>query len=357
MRVELLDEAVKKAAEIPIWQVHSNPRVGCAIACLSGKVFFGVHEKFAEAHAEANAITEVKCAGDSAEGSTVYVSLEPCSHFGKTPPCVEALIQAKVKKVVVGSLDPFQDRAGKGVALLKQNGIAVEVVNHASSHSLNLEWFFALQYKRPFVRLKIATTLDGFFALRNGESKYITGSGARARVHELRALSQGILTSAKTIEQDRAQLTVRLKNYRGPQPKVFVLPPRKRELNDLKVGRPSGGTLSLELLSGRDLSSVDLTRLALLDPGLSLKNNLEKLYSEFSIHSLLVEAGPALSGSFLIESELVQELYHFVSPKYFGEGIGFSSPIQFEKLSGRRGVRVEYEKVEPDELLVKTFFY
>ena len=191
-----------------LYTTRPNPAVGCVIVQAEQIVGQGFHPKAGEPHAEVFALKE---AGTQAAGATAYVTLEPCSHTGRTPPCALALVAAKVKRVVIAGLDPNPQVAGRGVKLLEQAGIEVTVgVLTEQAEALNRGFLKAMRTQMPYVRLKIATSLDGRTAMASGESKWITSTAAREDVQKLRAQSGAIITGSETIITDNPQLNVRL---------------------------------------------------------------------------------------------------------------------------------------------------
>ena len=197
-----------RLAERGLYTTQPNPRVGCVIAHGERMVGQGWHERAGEPHAEVYALRE---AGEQARGATAYVTLEPCAHHGRTPPCADALIAAGVARVVIAAEDPFPQVAGKGIAKLRAAGIAVESgLMREAAREINIGFFSRIERQRPWVRVKLAMSLDGRIALANGESKWITGEAARADVQHWRARSSAILTGAGTVLADNPQLTVRL---------------------------------------------------------------------------------------------------------------------------------------------------
>ena len=190
-----------------LYTTTPNPRVGCVLLKQGQLVGQGWHERAGQAHAEVNALRE---AGQQARGATAYVSLEPCSHQGKTGPCCEALIQAGVVKVVVAMQDPNPLVAGQGLQRLREAGIEVEVgLMNAQAQALNLGFISRMRRARPWVRVKVAASLDGKTALLNGQSQWITGPEARADTHHWRARACAILTGIGTVNADDPQLNVR----------------------------------------------------------------------------------------------------------------------------------------------------
>src|SRR6478752_9858422 len=187
--------------------VEPNPLVGAVVVRDGAVVGQGWHEQFGQAHAEVNALRQ---AGDRARGATLYVTLEPCCHFGKTPPCTEAVVRAGVRRVVAAMLDPFPQVAGQGASRLREAGVVVEVgVGEAAARRLNAPYLKSLRTGRPWVHAKWAMTLDGKIATRTGESKWITGEAARARAHELRGRMDAVIVGKGTLLADDPLLTAR----------------------------------------------------------------------------------------------------------------------------------------------------
>jgi len=209
-----MSEALR-LAEKALFTTSPNPRVGCVIVQNNEIVGRGYHVKAGESHAEVIALKE---AGSKSEGSEVYVTLEPCSHTGKTPPCVDALIEAKVKKVFIAMQDPNPLVSGQGIQKLKEAHIEVEVgVMEAQAQQLNKGFVSRMTNKLPYVRAKLAVSLDGKTALHNGKSQWITGDAARADVQYWRASSCAIVTGIGTVLHDNPKLSVRLyENARQP---------------------------------------------------------------------------------------------------------------------------------------------
>src|SRR5580700_11246648 len=190
---------------------HPNPRVGCVIAQGTKIIGEGWHERAGEAHAEVAALAAVRAAGAQPAGATVYVTLEPCSHYGRTPPCVDALISAGVARVVFAVQDPNPQVSGQGADALRAAGIAVESgLMETESVDLNIGFMKRMTYGRPWVRLKLAMSLDGRTALSNGASQWITGEAARNDVQHWRARSSAVLTGVGTVLADDPRLDVRL---------------------------------------------------------------------------------------------------------------------------------------------------
>lgn len=286
-----------------LYTTRPNPAVGCVVVQADEVVGQGFHPKAGQPHAEVFALKE---AGTQAMGATAYVTLEPCSHTGRTPPCARALIEAGVKRVVIAGLDPNPQVAGRGVKLLDEAGIAVKVgVLTAQAEALNKGFLKAMRSQMPYVRLKIATSLDGRTAMASGESKWITGTAAREDVQKLRAQSGAIITGSETIIVDNPQLNVR-SNLLGiapeevPPPKMVILDRRGRLKHDLQSDYQL--CQSPEALYWRKESLIEL---------------LKKLVSEHQCYDVLVEAGASVAGSFL-QRQLVDELIVYQAPCLLG---------------------------------------
>lgn len=306
-------------AEKGLYSTSPNPRVGCVIVRDGQIVGRGWHECAGLAHAEINAL---KQAGAAANKATLYVTLEPCSHHGRTPPCVEALIQAKVAKVVIAMEDPNPLVSGKGSALLEQSGIAVQVgLMAAEAKALNIGFMQRMLHNRPWVRLKVAASLDGKTALNNGTSQWITGESARQDGHRWRARSCAVLTGIGTIKADDPQLTVRqIKTSR--QPRKVVVDSRLQMPIDAKVLQGGHATI-FTATSHKEKAAVlhDLGASIIELPNLSGEVDLAKMMhklAELEINELLVEAGSVLNGA-LVSAGLVDELVIFIAPHLLGD--------------------------------------
>ena len=286
-----------------LYTTRPNPAVGCVIVQADKVVGQGFHPKAGQPHAEVFAL---KDAGMQAMGATAYVTLEPCSHTGRTPPCALGLIKAGVKRVVIAGLDPNPQVAGRGVKLLEQAGIAVTVgVLTAQAEALNKGFLKAMRSQMPYVRLKIATSLDGRTAMASGESKWITGTAAREDVQKLRAQSGVIITGSETVIVDNPQLNVR-SNQLGinpeqvPQPKIVILDRRGRLEHDLQSDYQL--CQSPETLYWHEENLIEL---------------LKNLVSDHHCYDVLVEAGASVAGSFL-QQQLVDELIVYQAPCLLG---------------------------------------
>ena len=290
-------------AKCGLYTTRPNPAVGCVIVQAEELVGQGFHPKAGMPHAEVFAL---KDAGVRALGATAYVTLEPCSHTGRTPPCAQALVEAGVKRVVIAGLDPNPQVAGRGVTLLEQAGIEVTVgMLTAQAEDLNKGFLKAMRTQMPYVRLKIATSLDGRTAMANGESKWITGLAAREDVQKLRAQSGAIITGSETVMIDNPQLNVRSSKLgvapeQVPNPMVVVLDRRER--------------LEHHLQSDYQLCRRTDTLYWRKDDLIEL---LKILFSEHQCYDVLIESGASVAGSFL-QQQLVDELIVYQAPCLLG---------------------------------------
>ena len=291
-------------AKLGLYSTRPNPAVGCVIVQAEKVIGQGFHAKAGQPHAEVFAL---KGAGTKALGATAYVTLEPCSHMGRTPPCAQALVESGVKRVVVAGLDPNPQVAGRGVRLLEQAGIEVTVgILTAQAEALNKGFLKAMRMQMPYVRLKIATSLDGRTAMANGQSKWITGTAAREDVQKLRAQSGAIITGSETVIIDNPQLNVRSHQLgiafeEVPRPKVVILDRRGRLKHD-----PESDYKLCRRTDTLYWCDDDLTELLTL------------LVSEYQCYDVLIEAGASVAGSFL-QQQLVDELIVYQAPCLLGQ--------------------------------------
>ena len=296
-----------------------NPRVGCVVVQAGETVGEGWHERVGEPHAEIHALRE---AGAKAQGATAYVTLEPCGHHGRTPPCSQALIDAKVARVVAAMRDPNPLVAGSGIASLDAAGIATTCgVMEDEAHELNAGFVSRMTRGRPWVRLKIAASLDGRTALANGRSQWITGPDARRDGHRWRARACAILTGIGTVRDDDPQLTVR--DVATPrQPVRIVVDSRLETPASARVLGP--GTLVAAAVDDatRARALSDRGAEVMLLPNAAGKVDLALLLRELArrgMNEVHVEAGYKLNGSLLGEG-LVDELLVYLAPRVLGDG-------------------------------------
>jgi diaminohydroxyphosphoribosylaminopyrimidine deaminase/5-amino-6-(5-phosphoribosylamino)uracil reductase len=337
-------------AERGLFTTTPNPRVGCVIVRDGRIVGEGFHSRAGEPHAEANALA---AAGDRAAGATVYTTLEPCSHHGRTPPCADALVVAKVKRVVAAMGDPNPKVAGDGFARLRAAGIEVASgLLEDEARELNVGFVSRLVRGRPWVRLKVAATLDGKTAAANGESQWITGEAARRDGHRWRARACAVLTGIGTVKDDDPRLTVReVATTRQPL-RVLVdsrlevpLGARILEGGNLLVAAAAADRAKIEALRARGAEVVLL-------PNPAGKVELAELMRELArreLNEIHVEAGVKLNGS-LVAAGLVDELLVYLAPSLLGDGASgmFNLPA-IARLDQRLALRlVDLERLGED---------
>lgn len=308
-------------AEQGLWTTTPNPRVGCVIVRDHEVVGVGWHRRAGEPHAEALALAQ---AGERAKGATVYVTLEPCSHVGRTPPCADALVRAGVSRVVAAMEDPNPAVNGRGLERLRAAGIDVRCgLLERDARELNLGFIQRMSLGLPWVRLKVAGSLDGFSALDSGESQWITGPSARADGHAWRARACAVLTGIGTVRDDDPQLTVR--EVDTPRQPTRVLIDSRLEVDlDAKILR--GGAWVVCAVENpvkeqelRD-RGCDIIHLPNAHGKVDLPAMLRAL-AQRGINELHVEAGNKLNGSFVREG-CVDELLVYMAPKLLGRGQG-----------------------------------
>jgi diaminohydroxyphosphoribosylaminopyrimidine deaminase/5-amino-6-(5-phosphoribosylamino)uracil reductase len=301
--------------------VEPNPMVGAVVVREGRAVGEGWHRRYGEAHAEVHALAQ---AGESARGATLYVTLEPCCHWGKTAPCADAVIRAEISRVAAAMADPFPKVAGGGIQQLKDAGITVDVgILEADARRLNAPYLTLLSKQRPYIHAKWAMTLDGKIATRTGHSQWISGEESRRRVHDLRGRVDAIIVGAGTVRADDPQLTARPPGPRAALRVVLSrrgdLPPRCRLLQTARdipvliagseIGEPQRQTLES---FGCQVLTMDLPHL-IAELGRRRMTNL------------LVEGGAAMLGSFR-DANAIDEVHVFIAPILMG-GVQALSPV------------------------------
>lgn len=329
--------------------VSPNPLVGCVIVKDNEVVGEGWHKKAGTGHAEVNAIKHL--ALEVTEGSTAYVTLEPCSHFGRTPPCSHLLVEKKVKRVVVACLDPNPLVSGKGIEYLIKNGVEVEVgLLEQDALTLNKGFMNRMVNKLPYIQIKQASSIDGKVALHNGQSKWITGSAARADVQKYRAKACAILTTASTVLADNASLNVRNEelsfnypfddvNSEIRQPKVFVLDGNDRltdkNITELNLFKDIERVVVFKANNEHALLNTDVQCLVTeyeQNTGFNLMSVIETIGDQ-DINMLWVEAGGQLCAA-LYQQQLFDEYILYLAPKIMGKGAQDVLPIgPFDNMS------------------------
>lgn len=301
-------------------QTGINPVVGCVIVKQGRIVGVGTHLKRGTGHAEVHAL---RMAGEEAEGATAYVTLEPCSHFGKTPPCCERLIEAKVSRVVVAAQDPNPLVAGKGIARLREEGIEVTVgLLEEQSRLMNEKFNKYITTKRPFVTLKTASTLDGKIASRTGDSRWVTGAAAREQVHTLRHQHEGIMVGIGTVLADDPQLTTRASVEAIDPVRIIVDSQLRLPLTARVVTDRSARTIVLAAESSDPgkRRALEAAGVEVVCCGSGERVNLtaamEKL-GEMEIGSILLEGGGKLNGA-MLEAGLIDKVILYYAAKIIG---------------------------------------
>ena len=358
---EYMERAIELAGRGRGW-TNPNPLVGAVIVKNGRVIGEGWHARWGELHAERNAIRSLR---ESAEGATLYVTLEPCCHYGRTPPCTEAILEQKIARVVIGSRDPNPKVSGKGAAILRQAGVTVEEdFMREACDRLNPVFFHFITTGTPYVVMKYAMTADGKIATRTGASKWITGEAARQKVQELRWSYMGILAGIGTVLADDPLLTVRKEGRRNPI--RIICDSRLRLPLDSKLCRTADQVpVIAACASGAAAVDPEFTarKKALEERGVRVlevpdspeKVNLRelmRLLGRENIDSILLEGGGRLNESAL-RAGIVREIREFIAPKLFGgggrspvEGPGVETPDQAFPLE-----LTEISRIEEDLLL------
>lgn len=309
-----------------LYSTHPNPRVGCVIVRDGQVVGEGWHVRAGEPHAEVHALRQ---AGELARGACAYVTLEPCSHHGRTPPCAEALVNAGVARVVAAMQDPNPQVAGQGLKRLADAGIEVSSgVLEAEARVLNPGFLKRMEHGLPYVRVKLAMSLDGRTAMASGESQWITGPAARSAVQRLRARSSVVLTSAESVIADNARMTVRGEELGldAENTALALARPPLRVLIDGRLRLPleaafyQAGPALVATAAAHDeryaQAGLELLRLPTQEGRVDLRALLRELAAR-GVNEVLVEAGPGLAGAFA-QSGLVDEYQLFIAGKFLG---------------------------------------
>lgn len=305
-----------------------NPLVGCVVLDKDGKeISVGYHEKYGEGHAEANALNNLNL-GDAKDG-TLIVSLEPCSHYGKTPPCADLIIKHGLKQVVIGMRDPNPLISGEGVEKCKNAGIeVVEDVLKDEVTKLNEIFIKNMNEKSIYVALKTATTLDGKIGTKTGSSRWITSAPAREEVHRIRNRYDAILTTSSTVIKDNPSMTCRLENGKNPI-KVIIDRDLRTDFTS-KIYTPSGEKIYVVVDKNIEQKRlihvpkhVDIIKAPVIDSKIDINFLLKELYN-LKIMSVVVEAGGKFNGE-IVSLGLVDKIYQFIAPKILADNTGISA--------------------------------
>lgn len=320
--------ALKLAAR-GLWTTDPNPRVGCVIVREGEIVGEGWHEVAGEPHAEIHALQMAK---EKAQGATCYVTLEPCCHYGRTPPCTDALIKAGITRVVASTTDPNPIVAKKGIEQLMKAGITVSTgILSAETEQLNIGFFKRMRYGRPYVRNKLAMSVDGRTAMASGESQWITSPAARRDVQALRARSSAIMTGAGTVLSDDPQLNVRVAELPQPHPLPTAVRQPLRAIVDAHLSMPleaqmltqAGETLIFTVSMNETIremlekAGAKVVVLPAVNGELDLTAVCETLATAYHVNELLLETGATLSGA-MLRAGLIDEIVIYMAPKIMG---------------------------------------
>lgn len=317
-----------------LFSTKPNPAVGCVIVKDDEVIGQGWHEKAGMPHAERVALAQ---ADGLTEGATAYVTLEPCSHFGRTPPCADGLVEARVARVVVAMQDPNPLVAGQGIERIENAGIEVQVgLLEDQAQQLNLGFIRKMEEQLPFVRIKMASSLDGRTAMQNGESQWITGPESREEVHKMRARSGAVIMGIGTVLADDPSMNVRLSGevlaelnltQESCNPIRVVLDPNLSMPLDAKMLKVPGRTIlmtsretverSPEVVEEIHGAGIEMVAVAADEDRLDIKSILRYLAMEEQINDVMVETGAIVAGAF-IQSGLVNELHCFMAPTLMG---------------------------------------
>ena len=309
--------------------VSPNPMVGAIIVKDNEIIGEGWHEVYGGLHAERNAFKNCKC---SAFGATLYVTLEPCCHYGKTPPCTQIIIEQKIKRVVIGSCDPNPLVAGKGIEQLKEAGIEVVTgVLETQCKELNHVFFHYIQTKTPYVTMKYAMTMDGKIATKTGESQWITNQESRMNVHRLRSKVTGIMVGVGTVIADDPMLTCRIEG--GKNPIRIICDTNLRTPYQSKVVTTAGEIRTIIATASEDCERIlqyrrygcDIIQVSKKENYIDLDELMHRL-GELEIDSVLLEGGATLNASAL-QSRIVQRVQAYIAPMIFG-GKDALTPIE-----------------------------
>lgn len=340
-----------------------NPSVGCVIV-KDGKILGAANTaKGGRPHAETQALQQ---AALEAKGATAYVTLEPCSHYGKTPPCAESLIKAGISRVVISAIDPFAQVNGKGISMLKEAGIEVVIGVCEEEAQKTTEGFFSvIQKSRPFITLKTATSLDGKIALKDGSSKWITGEESRNHVHLMRARHDAIITGTATVMADNPDLTCRLPGMFDKSPIRIVLDTNLSIALTSKIVQTAktvpcwvatlADTISSNHLKAKDLEQLGV-RLLVVNKASNGKICVEDTVKQLAINGInnaMIEAGAKINTVFF-SLKLVDRIAWFRAPLIIGnEGLPAFLDINIEKLSSANRLIREEHKIFGNDIFEK----
>lgn len=335
-----------------------NPMVGCVIVKGERIIGEGWHKKYGNPHAEIEAINDANSRGENIRGSTVYVTLEPCSHYGKTPPCANRLVAEGVSEVVIAMRDPNPKVNGNGIKILREGGVKVTELQEfeEAAKLLNKGFVFVHKYGRPFVSLKAAMSLDGRMNLANGSSKWITGIEARTEAHRMRAENDAVLVGVGTVLSDDPELTVR--HVEGINPLRAVMDSRLRTPTSAKVIGHDGKCIIIttehsdpEKAKALTDSGAEIVRVKSAGNHVDIHSALEYLAGR-GILTLMAEGGPEILGAFLREG-LADYMKLFIAPKIFGEGKSINTDMNFADVKSAFTLRNAITRTLGDDIMTE----
>jgi diaminohydroxyphosphoribosylaminopyrimidine deaminase/5-amino-6-(5-phosphoribosylamino)uracil reductase len=346
-----------RLAEKGFYSTSPNPRVGCVLVHDGQIVGSGWHLRTGEPHAEINALN---VAGSAAYGATMYLTLEPCSHHGRTPPCADALIRAGVAKAIIAMQDPNPLVSGRGIARLREAGIEVQTgLMEAEAKALNMGFIVRMTLGRPWVRMKIAASLDGKTALNNGLSQWITSEAARRDAHRLRARACAVMTGIGTVLADNPRLTVRAVPT-SRQPIRVVVDSRLDIPVDARLLRGDGELIFTASASEGKIGALrDIAARVIVLAGDNGNVNLAAMMrrlADFEINEVLVEAGRGLNGS-LVAAGLVDELVIYVAPYLVGDSArGMFKLPELTNLAAKHALKIQDVRAVGQDIRVTARF-
>ena len=337
--------------------VSPNPLVGAVVLDTNDQVVgTGYHKKYGEAHAEVKALNHE---GEIAKDGTLFINLEPCSHFGKTPPCVNKVIESGIKRLVIGMVDPNPLVAGEGIRKAKEAGIEVTVgVLEKECKKLNEIFIKHVIQKQPFIAIKTASTIDGKIATKTGSSKWITSDLARLEVQGLRKKYDAILTGSGTVIADNPSLTSRIPGSRNPV--RIIIDSELKTSPDSKVYQDDGTRVIIaasESINNKTYpDNVEILKCPLVNGKIDLHYLVNKLYED-QIASILIEAGGVLNGAF-IKNSLVDKFYFFIAPKILGDNQAKSIIEGFDITDINESLNLRFDEIKflPPDVMIEGYF-
>ncbi len=349
MRMGFYEKYIKKCLRLALKGQGCglpNPMVGAILIDENGReISSGYHKKYGEAHAEVNCLKGVDC---DFSKTTLFVSLEPCSHTGKTPPCVDLILKCGIKKVVVGMVDPNPKVAGRGIKKLENAGVdVIYPVLEKECENLNRVFIKNVTQKKAFVAIKTATTLDGKIATSENSSKWITSSAARLEAHKLRAFYNSIMVGSNTVLIDNPSLTIR--DVKGKNPVRIVFDRSFKTNFDYKVYNNDGARVVLATNAKvKAPKHVEIIRFENFD-------KLFKTFYEMGIYSVMVEGGSGLNSA-IIKAGEADYLHQFMAPKILGSGLDFVQGLDIGKIDDCLKLEIlNIKKCLPDVLINLKF--